>query len=182
MLHPMTTTTATKISFADVLAALVRMLRDANIRAEAAVEPAATFASRAARQEYSAYLRGFVGTAPDATEALVALLATADPKSGAGRLNWARYSNGTLDSLIQNAITQPRNDARALLLQEATRLAMRDVALVPLYFAADAWASRAGLRFVPNSNGLPVAERVTRSLLFAANAAAAPPALRSGVP
>jgi peptide/nickel transport system substrate-binding protein len=146
---------------AEVLAALARMLGEANIRAEAVSDPPAAFASRAARQQFSAYMRGFAGGTLDATESLVALLASADPESGAGSLNWGRYSNGTLDSLIRRALDQPRNGARELMLQEATRLAMRDVALVPLYFADDAWGSRAGLGLLPRSSGLPLAERVT---------------------
>jgi len=145
---------------AEVLTALVRMLGEINVRAEAVAEPAATFAGRGSRQQYSAYLRGFVGKTPDATEALAALLATADARTGAGSLNWARYSNPTLDGLVQHAMNQPRNDARELLLQEATRMAMRHLALIPLYFVNEAWASRAGLDLAPRSIGVPIAERV----------------------
>jgi len=156
-----------------VLTALVRMLGEVNIRAEAAHEPPATFASRGSRQQYSAYLRGFIGRSPDATEALVALLATANPRTGAGSLNWARYSNATFDSLIQHALNQPRNDARELLLHEATRMAIGDLALIPLYFVNNAWASRVGLELSPRSVLVPLAERVI--VASSMRAAGAPP-------
>jgi len=94
-------------------------------------------------------------------EALVALLATADPRTGAGSLNWARYSNPTVDGLVQHAMNQPRNDARELLLHEATRMAMRELALIPLYFVNEAWASRASLDLAPRSILVPLAERVS---------------------
>jgi peptide/nickel transport system substrate-binding protein len=158
---------------AEVLTALVRMLGEVNIRAEAVPEPPATFASRGSRQQYSAYLRGFIGRTPDATEALVALLATADPRTGAGSLNWARHSNATFDSLLQHAMNQPRNDARELLLHEATRMAMRELALIPLYFVNNAWASRVGLELAPRSILVPLAERV--SVAGGMGAARAPP-------
>jgi len=144
---------------AEVLAALAGMLRDVGIQTEAVAEPPATFARRAAQRSYSAYLRGFVSSAPDVTEALIALLSTPDQGTGAGGLNWARYSNGTLDGLIQHAAAQPRNDARELFLQEATRLAMRDVFLVPLYFVNEAWGARSGLAFDPNATSDSLAER-----------------------
>ena len=144
---------------AEVLAALAGMLRDVGIQTEAVAETPATFAVRAAQRSYSAYLRGFVSSSPDVTEALIALLATPDQDTGVGGLNWARYSNGTLDGLIQQAAAQPKNDARELFLQEATRLAMRDVFLLPLYFVNEAWGARSGLAFDPNATSDPLAER-----------------------
>ena len=147
---------------AEVLAGVARMLGEVGVRAQAAADPAATFAAQGSRQQYSAYIRGFSGTVRDATETFVALLATPDAGTGAGGVNWARYSNGTLDGLIQRALVQPRDDARQLLLQEATRLAMSDVALIPLYFAHDAWATRAGLAFTADSQAGALAERLKR--------------------
>lgn len=140
---------------ADVLQAIAGMLGDVGIRCNAVAEPAAAFAGRAARQRTSAYVRGFTPLSRDASEALMALLVSHDAAAGSGALNWSRYSNGTVDSIVARAVSQPRRDGRELLLQEATRLAMNDVALVPLYFARDAWAARPGFRFAATKAGEP---------------------------
>jgi peptide/nickel transport system substrate-binding protein len=144
----------------DVLASIARMLGDAGIRAKPVSEPAAAFATRGSRQQYSAFLRGFRAQAGDASAALRALLATHDAKTGAGSLNWSRYSNGTLDSMIQRAMSQGSYEARALMLQEATTLAMKDVALIPLYFNYDVWATRAVYELEMRSDGLLMADRL----------------------
>ncbi len=145
----------------EVVAEVARMLGDIDVQAKAVADPASTFAAQGSHQRYSAYIRGFAGTVDDATEAFVALLATPDPATGAGSINWARFSNGTLDSMIQKLLVQPRDDARQLLLQEATRLAMSDVALIPLYFAQDAWATRSGIVFATDARTSALGERLT---------------------
>jgi peptide/nickel transport system substrate-binding protein len=55
-------------------------------------------------------------------------------------------------------MSQGSVEARELLLQEATRLAMKDVALVPLYFAYDTWATRADFALNTRSEGLLMAD------------------------
>jgi peptide/nickel transport system substrate-binding protein len=145
---------------AEVLAAIARMIRDAGIRADHMSEPGATFAGRAARQQYSAYLRGFTVPTRDASVPLRSLLATRDARTGAGSLNWSGYSNGTLDGLIQRAMSHSSYEARQLLLQEATVLAMKDVALIPLYFAYDTWATGADYELSTRSEGLLMADHV----------------------
>ena len=143
---------------ADVLAAIARMLRNVGIEADAVSEPGAAFASRGSRQQYSAFLRGFITTTRDASVPLRAVLATHDPKTGAGSVNWSRYSNGTLDGLIESAMSQGSVEARQLLLQEATILAMKDNALVPLYFTYDVWATRADYVLETRLDGLLMAD------------------------
>ena len=144
-----------------VLEAIARMLRDVGITARAVSKPAQSFAAQGSRQQYSAILRGFVSGIRDASVPLRMLVATYDADTGAGSLNWGRYSNRTLDGMLQRAMGQASADARKLLVQEATSLAMRDVALVPLYFTLDVSASRAGLALDTTPGTGPLASRVS---------------------
>jgi len=85
----------------------------------------------------------------DDTDPLIAQLATYDAAKGWGASNRGRYSNPTLDKLIEQAVGTGDDNAREKLLQQAMKMAMGDVALIPLHIQKNIWATRAGLSYVP---------------------------------
>jgi peptide/nickel transport system substrate-binding protein len=61
-----------------------------------------------------------------------------------------RYANPEFDAALKSAMEEFDQAERMKKLQEATRIAMKDQAIVPLYFQKIYWASRDGIDFTPN--------------------------------
>ena len=109
-----------------------------------------SYIGRANRLEFSAFLLAWGFT--EASNPLRALLYTFSPAKGWGATNRGRYSNPTFDALIDRAMSTADDDAREKLVMEATRLAMDDVAMIPLHLQKNIWAMRAGLAYVPRAD------------------------------
>lgn len=92
------------------------------------------------------YLAGWACASGDASGALDYLFHTPDPARGYGSANSGAYSNPELDTLIEQCgrIMDPK--LRLIRLQEAMRLAMNDVAAVPLYIEQNLSATQEGIR------------------------------------
>ncbi|MCX7381197.1 MAG: ABC transporter substrate-binding protein [Alphaproteobacteria bacterium] len=108
------------------------------------------YIARANKQDFSAYLLawGF----GEATNPLRALVYTFSPAKGWGAVNRGRYSNPEFDGLVDRLMVTADEAQREKLVIEATRIAMEDVALIPLHLQQNIWAMRAGLAFVPRAD------------------------------
>lgn len=129
-----------------IVQTVAQMLARIGIAASVQTMPAATFFPRNNKGEFAMSL---VGWAPDSAEVsspLRALIATKDPQKGLGNFN-VGYSNKKVDELIERAVTTVQDAAREKLLGDATRLAMQDVALIPLHHQATVWAMKRGLAY-----------------------------------
>jgi peptide/nickel transport system substrate-binding protein len=115
-----------------------------------AVEPMpwTTFIARAGRQEFSLFLVGWGSTTGEASSPLRSLVATFSREKGFGASNRGRYSNRELDALLERALATVDDAARETLLQDATRLAMEDVGIIPLHIQKNVWATRRGFTHV----------------------------------
>ena len=71
---------------------------------------------------------------------------------GGGASNRGRYSNPALDALIDRSLAAFDDAEREKLMIEATRLAMEDVAIIPLYFQVNTWATRGPIAFTPRAD------------------------------
>jgi peptide/nickel transport system substrate-binding protein len=69
-----------------------------------------------------------------------------------GPWNWSRYSNSKMDQLLEQALATVDNGKREKLLQEATEVAIRDQAVVPLHYQVNTWASRKGYVYTPRTD------------------------------
>ena len=110
------------------------------------------FVGRANNQEFSAFLLGWSSSSGEASNPLRALVATYDASKGMGTVNRGRYSNPKLDALIAQALGTADDHAREKLLQQATRIAVDDVALIPLHNQKNLWAMRAGLTYTARTD------------------------------
>lgn len=75
------------------------------------------------------------------------MLHTRDPALKAGAQNFGRYSNPTIDHLLEEARGEQDLDRRTQLLQQVSILVSQDAPLIPLLHLARRWAMRADLRF-----------------------------------
>lgn len=135
---------------AALVQAIGQMLRRGGIAVNAVqAVPYAMYAAAAGRQEYSAFVFSFGTTTPDSAIALTNVLATYDGAAGTGMFNRARYSNPVFDAKLREALAEFDEGKRNALLRAATRIAMDDAAIVPLYWQVVHWAARKGITYTP---------------------------------
>ena len=116
------------------------------------VLPYNVFAPAATDRRYSLFLFGWSSSTGNSSEALRSILATYDLDNGLGALNRTRYSNPQFDTLLAQASAEFDEAKRNALLADATRIAMHDYALLPLYWQKAIWAARPGVRFEANES------------------------------
>ena len=75
------------------------------------------------------------------------MIHTPDKARGWGSANRAQYSNPAIDQLIVTAMATGDDDAREKILQQATRMAMEDLAFIPLHIQKNIWGMKPGLRY-----------------------------------
>ena len=119
------------------------------------------FAKNRDEYRYSAYIAGYATTTGEMSEVLRALVATPSPERGVGWANKGRYSNPALDARLAEALRTVDVEKRGALLQEASRLAMDDFAILPLYFEITVWAMRKGLTYAGRVDQYTLAWLVT---------------------
>jgi len=125
--------------------------------------PYSVFSTAATNLEYSAFLMGFGNTTGDGARGMTAVLATFDKASGNGANNRGRYSNADYDKFIGLAAQATDPAKRAGYLQDAIRVAMKDQAIIPLYFQTTTWALRKGLAYETRMDEYTLANFVSSS-------------------
>ena len=105
------------------------------------------FAKNRDEHRYSAYIAGYATTTGEMSEVLRALVATPNPERGTGWANKGRYSNPELDARLAEALRMLDVQKRGDLLEDASRLAMEDQAVLPVYFEVSVWALKKGLTY-----------------------------------
>jgi peptide/nickel transport system substrate-binding protein len=110
------------------------------------------FVGHANKRDYSAFLVGWSSSSGEASNPLRSLVAAFDPAKGWGAINRGRYANPQLDALLGKALSTPDDAAREKVLQDATRLAMNDVAIIPLHNQKNVWGMRSNLTYAARAD------------------------------
>jgi len=135
-----------------IVQAVAQMLSRIGIQAKVETAPMGPYSARAAKQEFSFHMVGWGASTGEASSPLRALLATFNRDKGLGQVNWGRYSNPKVDYLIEQAMKQVDDENRLFMLQEATKLAMSDLGIMPLHFQFTVWAAKTGILYVPRTD------------------------------
>ncbi len=135
-----------------IVQAVAQMLTRVGIVSKVETAPMAPYSARAAKQEYSFHMVGWGASTGEASSPLRSLLATFNRDKGLGAVNWGRYSNVKVDYLIEQALQQVDDDNRRFMLQEATRLSMQELGIMPVHFQFTIWATRKGVTYVPRTD------------------------------
>lgn len=109
------------------------------VKINLAAETKGTYFPKILRRDTSFYLLGWTPTTYDSHNALTALTACPDDKTGAGQFNLGAYCNPKVDELtkkIQSETDKPKRDA---MIKEAFDLHAADVGHLPLHQQALAW-------------------------------------------
>ena len=143
--------------------AIAQMFTAIGIRTTVDTVPVSNFFSRANTLEFSVFMIGFGVLTGEPSSVMTATVATHDSKAGMGVGNRGRYSNSEVDRLLATAKATINDDEREQLLQEATRIAMKEQAMIPLHHQIHTWAVREGLTITPRTDEYTFAQNVSSS-------------------
>ena len=135
------------VNDAKIIQAVGQMWTRIGVQTSVEAMPWTAYIGRANKQEFSAFQLGWSSGTGEASNPLRALIATYNAQKGLGTVNRGRYSNRSVDSVIEQAVVTTDDQEREQLLQRATRMALDDVALVPLHQQKNIWAMRKGLTY-----------------------------------
>jgi len=107
--------------------------------------PWTNFVTRRTKQEFGAFLSGWGTSSAEASSPLRSLTATPSREKGWGGSNGGRYSNPEADAKLEAALTELDDAKREVLLQEATRITMEDVGIMPIHIQKNVWAMKPNL-------------------------------------
>jgi peptide/nickel transport system substrate-binding protein len=138
--------------------AVAQMLARVGVRARVEAMPMNVYLPKGARGEFAFAMLGWGSFSGDL--ALRSLVATADAKKGFGSFNWSGYSNPKVDALLERAFATVDEKARENLAREAMRIAMRDVAVIPLHHQVTTWGMRKSLVYAPRTDEFTLARDV----------------------
>jgi len=143
------------VNDAKIIQAVGQMWERIGVHTTVDALPWSSYVGRANKQEFSAFLFGWGTGTAEASDPLIAQVASWDPAKGWGAANRGRYSNPALDKLIDQALATPDDAAREKILIQAERMAFDDVAIIPLHIQMNIWASSARLTFVAGVGETP---------------------------
>ncbi|UFN50860.1 ABC transporter substrate-binding protein [Roseomonas sp. OT10] len=135
-----------------VLQAVAQMWTRIGVQTQVAALPFANFSPRSAKLEFSAYLGGWGSNTGEASSPLRSLVGSFSTERGWGASNRGRYSNPAVDSLLTAALAEVDDPKREALLQQATRVAMEDVSLIPVHIQKGLWAHRRDIAYAPRAD------------------------------
>jgi peptide/nickel transport system substrate-binding protein len=115
-----------------IVQAVAQMWQRIGLKIEVNVSPFASFVKRAADQEFSAFLASWGTSNGDASSPLKGVIATYDKEKQMGSANRSRYSNAEVDAVVVEAMQTVDAEKRNALYQKATKMAMDDLAILPL--------------------------------------------------
>jgi peptide/nickel transport system substrate-binding protein len=135
------------VNDAKLCQAIAQMLSRVGVKTKVETMPSNIFFQKGSALEYSLLLVGWSSGTGEPSNPLRALLQTYDKAKGTGSTNRGRYSNPALDVLVDKALSAPNREEWARITQEATKVAMNDLGLIPLHFQVNVWAMRKGLTY-----------------------------------
>ena len=135
-----------------IVQAVAQMLTRVGIASKVETAPMAPYSARASKQEFSFHMVGWGASTGEASSPLRSLLATFNRDKGLGAVNWGRYSNVKVDYLIEQALQQVDDENRSAMLQNATKLAMEDLGIMPIHFQFTIWATTKNVAYTPRTD------------------------------
>lgn len=110
--------------------------------------PYSVYSKEAGKNAYSVFLYSYGNSTGESSRGLLSALHTYDKEAGLGSLNRFRYSNPAFDAAVTAAAEIFDPEEREKALAAAAAIAFEeDTAMVPLYFQALSWASKASVEY-----------------------------------
>ncbi|KQT54927.1 ABC transporter substrate-binding protein [Aureimonas sp. Leaf454] len=139
------------VNDAQVAQALASMLAKIGIELKLNLMPKSNFWGyiRVPSDKSSLIMSGWDVPSGDAGSMYNALYYSRDKKPGFGEVNRTGYSNPEVDGLLDRADSTSKLEERDARLQEATKILLQDIPMVPIHYEQDVYASRDGVTFTP---------------------------------
>ncbi|WP_300009574.1 ABC transporter substrate-binding protein [uncultured Roseobacter sp.] len=139
------------VNDAQIAQALASMLAKIGVTLELNIMPKSNFWGyiRVPTENSSFIMSGWDVPAGDAGSMYGALFYTRDKKEGYGQVNRGSYSNPDVDALVDQADATPSIEERDGYLQEATKILLADVPMIPVHYEQDIYAARKGVTLEP---------------------------------
>lgn len=135
-----------------VLQAVAQMWSRIGVRADVQAMPSNVYFARSAKSEFPVGLSGWGTGSGEPDSPMVALIATQDAKKGRGTSNRSLYSSAEFDALLDKALETIDPAEREEYYRQATRVAMREHAIIPLHHQVNIWASRRNVRVIARND------------------------------
>ena len=135
------------VNDAKIVQAVAQMWQRIGVQTTVDTIPWSSYATRAGKQEFAAFLLGWGVNSGEGTNPLRAQIATWNPERGLGTANRGRYSNPAVDALLGKAMSTMDRDSRDKIVLQTMKLAMDDVPVVMLHLQKNIWATRKGLTY-----------------------------------
>ncbi len=123
-------------------------------------QPWAAYSTRSARNEFPVRMASWGSTPGEASYTLVNVIGTYNRDKRWGSVNSGRYSNAALDALTDKALATIDDVQREAILRQAVKMAMDDVAIIPVQQLTNFWAMRRGFGYEPRMDERTLAFRV----------------------
>jgi peptide/nickel transport system substrate-binding protein len=106
-----------------------------------------------AKYDTGFYVMGFGAPTMDAYSPLLALVQSADRATGSGESNWGRYNNPKVNALMGRIRVEPDMPKRNAMIREVLTMQRDDLAVLPVFQSAVAWAMRSNVTapYLPNN-------------------------------
>lgn len=146
-----------------VCQAVGQMFTRVGLRAQVDTMPMAVYFGRLSKGAGSEFSAGMMGLGLGGFGEAVSLnlsLHTPDPSTSRGGFNFGRFSDPTLDAMIERAMATMDPAARDAAMQAAMRRAMDATPVIPLYDQMVVSASRKGLAYETSLNEHTLAMRI----------------------
>ena len=142
------------VNDAQIAQALASMLAQIDIDLKLNVMPKANFFGhiRVPSEQSSFIMSGWDVPSGDAGSMYGVMFYTRDTKEGYGQVNRGSYSNPALDAAVDRADATPRVEERDAALQEATKILLDDIPMIPLHYEQDIYGARDGVSFEPRTD------------------------------
>lgn len=135
------------VNDARIAQALAQYFQRVGVTVTVDAMPSNVFFPRRGRKEFSVPMGGWSGSAAEVQLFMRAWLTTTDRASGYGMSNYGEYSDPEFDRLARAAFTTMDDAEREQLMEQASRLVIDRMPIIPIHFENAAWAFRRGLAF-----------------------------------
>ena len=142
------------VNDAQIAQALASMLAQIGIDLQLNIMPKSNFWGyiRVPTEQSSFIMSGWDVPSGDAGSMYAALFYSRDVKEGYGQVNRGSYSNPALDAAVDRADSTADIDERDAALQEATRILMADIPMIPVHYEQDIYGVRDGIVMEPRTD------------------------------
>ncbi|MFC0406853.1 ABC transporter substrate-binding protein [Roseomonas elaeocarpi] len=131
------------------------------VKVELDTMPSSVFFGRRGKREFSVAMGGWGSDAAETLMFFRTWLMTSDPARGLGTSNYGGWSDPRFDALAGRAMGTMDDASRVALLQEAGKVALEQMPVIPVQFESAVWAFRKGLAYPGRVDQTTMATEVT---------------------